>query len=223
MMGLSLQFIKIIWKENNSLSVGIISMNPKDTGKAYDKITHLWERKSFDRNNGIEQHKRALKFVQNKGKALDVGCGCTGRFIDLLISEGLKPEGVDVSEEMIRLARRRHPEVAFHQQDIGEWDIEDKYDFITAWDSIWHIPLEQQEKVFTKLVSSLNQGGVLIFTFGGTDEPNEHTDDSMGEEIFYSTLGTNGYLKLLMKLGCTCRHLEYEQYSDLHSYLIVQK
>ncbi len=29
----------------------------------------------------------AIAFVNNKGKALDIGCGCTGRFIDLLQSE----------------------------------------------------------------------------------------------------------------------------------------
>ena len=159
-------------------------MIPKEIGKAYDRITHLWEREDFNRKNGIDQHIRALAFVENKGKALDVGCGCTGRFIDLLLNEGFTPEGVDISEKMIHLARCRHPEVVFHHQDVCEWLIQEKYDFITAWDSIWHIPLKQQEKVLTKLVSSLNTGGVLIFSFGGTDEQNDHIYDFMGPEIY---------------------------------------
>ena len=124
---------------------------------------------------------------------------------------------------MIRLARHRHPDVVFHRQDICEWPIEEKYDFITAWDSIWHIPLEQQENVLTKLVSSLNSGGVFIFSFGGTVEQGEHTNDAMGPEVYYSTLGTNGFLELIISLGCICRHLEYDQYPELHTYLIVQK
>ena len=198
-------------------------MNPEEIGKAYDKITHLWMRKDFDRTNGIDQHKRALKFVDTKGKALDVGCGCTGRFIDLLLSEGFLAEGIDISEEMIRLAKHRHPGVVFHQQNICEWPIEGKYDFITAWDSIWHIPLEQQENVITKLLSSLNSGGVFIFSFGGTIEQDEHTDDFMGPAVYYSTLGTNGFLELAISQGCICRHLEYDQYPELHTYLIVQK
>jgi SAM-dependent methyltransferase len=198
-------------------------VNPQEIGKAYDKITHLWEGGSFNRNNGIDEHKRALAFVKNKGKALDVGCGCTGRLIELLLSEGFTPEGVDISEEMIRLARRRHPDLTFHHQDICEWSIEDKYDFITAWDSIWHIPLDQQKPVLAKLVSSLNTDGVLIFTFGGTEEPGDHTDNFMGPEVYYSTLGTNGFLKLLIELGCICRHLEHGQHPKLHTHLIVQK
>jgi SAM-dependent methyltransferase len=198
-------------------------MKPQDIGKAYDQITQLWESEEFNRNNGIEQHKRAITFVENRGKALDIGCGCTGRFIDLLLSEGFSPEGVDISGGMIRLAEKRHPEINFHQQDICEWDISEKYDFITAWDSIWHIPLDQQKKVLTRLISCLNTNGVLIFSCGGTDDEGEHTDDFMGPEVYYSSLGINGFLKLFISLGCICRHLEYDQYPELHTYLIVQK
>ncbi len=198
-------------------------MNPKDIGKVYNEITHLWESDRFNRNNGIEHHKRAIAFVKNRAAALDVGCGCTGRFIDLLLEEGFTPEGVDVSEKMISLATQRHPDINFYNADICEWIPSKSYDFITAWDSIWHIPIDQQEKVITKLISKLHTNGVLIFSCGGTDVPDEQTDDFMGPEVYYSTLGVNGFLKLIMNLGCICRHFEYDQYPELHSYYIAQK
>lgn len=198
-------------------------MNPEEIAKAYNQITYLWESEKFDRKNGIEQHKRAIAFVKSKGKALDVGCGCTGRFIDLLLCEGFSPEGVDISDKMIHLAKKRHPEITFWHQDICKWIIEEKYDFVTAWDSIWHIPLSQQENVLTKLVSCLNPEGVFIFSCGGTHEAGEQTDDAMGVNVSYSSLGINGFLDLFIKLGCICRHLEYDQYPELHTYFIVQK
>lgn len=198
-------------------------MNPIDIGKAYNKITHLWESGKFNRNNGIDQHDRAIAFVKNRGHALDVGCGCTGRFIDLLLDKRFKPEGVDISDEMISLAKKRHPTINFQIKDICEWVPPKKYDFITAWDSIWHVPLDQQENVISKLISSLNANGVLIFSCGGTDDQGDQKDDFMGPEVYYSTLGVNGFLKLIMKLGCICRHFEYDQYPELHSYFIVQK
>ena len=198
-------------------------MTPTDIGSAYDQITHLWQSEKFNLANGIEAHKRALSFVKHRGRALDVGCGCTGRFIDFLQQEDFTPEGVDISDAMLRLAKQKHPDVTFHHQDICQWQLSEKYDFITAWDSIWHIPLAQQESVMTKLIGSLNKGGVLIFSFGGTDEPGEHTDSFMGPEIYYSTLGTRGFLSLLITLGAVCRHLEYDQHPELHTYLIVQK
>ena len=198
-------------------------MNPIDTGKVYNKITHLWESDGFNRNNGIEQHHRAISFVKNKERALDVGCGCTGRFVDLLLESDFKPEGVDISDKMISIAKKRNPKVNFYTEDICEWVPPTKYDFITAWDSIWHIPLDQQEKVTTKLISSLNTNGVLIFSCGGTDALGDHKDDFMGPELYYSTLGVNGFLSLIMSLGCICRHLEYDQHPELHCYFIVQK
>ncbi len=198
-------------------------MKPSEIGKAYDKITHLWESEKFNRKNGIEAHKRAIAFVKKRGFALDVGCGCTGRFIDLLLENEFTAEGVDISEAMITLARKKHPEITFYHQDICEWSPPKTYNFITAWDSIWHIPLTEQENVLTKLVACLNPGGVLIFSCGGTDEPGDHTDDFMGPEVYYSSLGINGFLNLFISLGCFCRHVEYDQYPELHTYFIVQK
>ncbi|EDX88106.1 trans-aconitate 2-methyltransferase [Alcanivorax sp. DG881] len=198
-------------------------MDPTETGKKYDTLTHLWESEKFNRQNGVEAHKRALQFVRRKGRALDVGCGCTGRFIDLLQEQGFTPEGVDISAKMLRLARDRHPDVTFHHQDICQWDSPADYAFITAWDSIWHVPLLEQENVITRLVNSLKAGGVLIFSFGGSDEPGDHRDDFMGPEMYYSSLGVNGFLALVSRLGGVCRHLEYDQYPELHTYMIVQK
>ncbi len=198
-------------------------MTPTEIGLAYDRITHLWQNQSFDQNNGIEQHKKAIAFTQSRGKALDVGCGCTGRLIDLLLDLGFEPEGIDISVEMIDLARQKQPTVKFYHEDICEWDIIYKYDFITAWDSLWHIPLNQQRKVLTKLLTSLNPNGVLIFSGGGTDNEDEHKNDFMGVEVSYSSLGINGFLQLFIELGCICRHLEYDQYPELHTCFIVQK
>lgn len=198
-------------------------MKPTDTGKAYDQITNLWTRDEFNSDNGIEQHKRAIAFAKNKGKALDVGCGCTGRFIDLLLAEGFSPEGVDISTNMLELARKRQPEVNFYHEDICQWNPPEQYDFITAWDSIWHVPLEEQKNVLNKLVSALNPEGILIFSAGGTEEEGFITDDAMGPEVYYSSLGIHGFLNLFVDLGCVCRHLEFDQYPELHLYFIVQK
>ena len=201
-------------------------MKPEQIGKAYDQITHLWQSDDFNRENGIEAHRRALSFVKTKGKALDIGCGCTGRFFDLMLSEGFTPEGlagIDMSDRMLALARQRHPDVELFKADICTHQLSQRFDFITAWDSIWHIPLSEQRNVLTKIVDSLNKGGVFIFSFGGTAEEGEHTDNFMGPEVYYSSLGTNGFLSLFLELGCAIRHLEFDQYPELHTYLIVEK
>jgi len=97
------------------------------------------------------------------------------------------------------------------------------YDFVTAWDSIWHVPLESQERVLKKLFSCLNTDGICIFSGGGVDKPGEHNNKAMGLEVYYSTLGISGFLNVISSSNCTFRHLEYDQYPELHTYFIVQK
>ena len=198
-------------------------MTPNETGQAYNGLTHLWQSEKFNRTNGIAQHERAIAFTRQQRTALDVGCGCSGRFIDLLQRKGFVIEGVDISDEMIRLARQRHPQIRFHHQDICDWVLPQSYDFITAWDSIWHVPLEQQEALLTKLFNGLNPGGVCIFSCAGTDTPDENTDSFMGPEVYYATLGIPGFLKVIDASGCICRHLEFDQHPELHAFFIVQK
>jgi len=198
-------------------------MKPEDTGSAYNQITHLWEDDKFNLANGMSAHQKAIEFVEGRGDALDVGCGLTCRFIDLLVAEGFSPEGVDISSEMINKARLKRPRIKFHLQDICEWEIPIRYDFITAWDSIWHVPLNQQSALLTKLIDSLNPGGVFIFSFGGVDNAGEHTNKAMGPEVYYSSLGLKGFLSLFMKMDCIIRHLEFDQHPETHTYAIIQK
>ena len=60
-------------------------------------------------------------------------------------------------------------------------------------------------------------------TFRTTLQNSEHTDDFMGPEVYYSTLGISGFLRLFEELGCNIKHLQYDQYPELRTYLIVQK
>lgn len=48
-----------------------------------------------------------------KGTVLDIGCG-TGHVTAELAHRGLVVIGIDPSEAMLSIARRRHPEVTFH-------------------------------------------------------------------------------------------------------------
>lgn len=198
-------------------------MNPAEIGKAYNQIAHKWMDEKFNRNNGIEAHKRALAFLKDGQSALDAGCGCTGRFFDLLIENGLIPEGVDISDKMIEVVTEKYPELKIYHADICQWQPPKQYDFITGWDSIWHVPLEENEALIRKLCRALTPGGVFIFTTGGVDKPEFITDDTMGPEVYYSTLGIPKYLEVFADEGCICRHLEYDQYPELHLYFIVQK
>jgi RimJ/RimL family protein N-acetyltransferase len=194
-------------------------MTPEQVAASYDQIAERWLDLS---TYGFAQIERAVAFVKHKGAALDVGCG-TGRCLDLLTSHGFTTDGIDASEAMITLARDRHPEARLFHTDIGRWELPRSYDLIVAWDSVWHVPLAQQEAVLTKLCRGLSAGGVLVFTTGGTNAPSEKEDSCMGPPMYHATLGIPNTLQVLAEEGCVCRHLEYDQHPELHVYLIAQR
>lgn len=128
---------------------------------------------------------------------------------------------------MLALARTKHPGVVFHQADIVTWEFPKPYDFISAWDSVWHVPLAQQQAVLKKLCDALKPAGVLIYTSGGVDEAGEVTNPFQGQPLYHAVLGIPALLRIVGERGCVCRHLEYDQpHGDdpgKHLYLIVQK
>ncbi len=198
-------------------------MDTTQTAASYNQIAQHWAEESFNQENGIAQHERALKFAPPTGRALDVGCGSSGRILTLLQKHGYDAEGLDFSTEMLALARLKHPDTVFHHADICTWEFPHAYDFISAWDSIWHVPLEHHPAVLEKLCAALSPGGVLIFTSGGVDVPGEVTNPCHGRPLYHAALGIPELLRLIDRFGCICRHLEYDQHPESHLYLIVQK
>ncbi len=198
-------------------------MTPDEIAKSYDQIADHWDSDAFPRTNGIEQHERAIAFLKKRRSALDIGCGSSGRIIDQLIGYGFDVEGLDLSNRMIELARKRHPDIAFHHADITDWKFPKKYDLISAWDSIWHLPLDAQGPVLKKILRGLTKGGICIFTTGGLDAPGEKIDAAMGPQMYYSVLGIPQTLQLISDNQCVCRHLEYDQYPELHLYIVAQR
>jgi SAM-dependent methyltransferase len=198
-------------------------MNPNDQAKNYDKIAEYWHGSEFDRKNGIEQHRRALRYLEKSGRGIDIGCGSSGRIIELMLEHGLETEGLDFSAEMIRIAKERHPGVGFYHADICAWNPDKKYDFISAWDSIWHVPLRQQEAALRKLCNALEDEGIIIFTSGAVDASEEASNPFHGQELYHAALGVPALLDVLRDCGCICRHLENDDWPNRHLYIIAQK
>ena len=198
-------------------------MTPQQTAAAYDKIAQHWDRPEFNSAYGIAQHERALRFAPQAGDAIDIGCGGSGRIVDLLLRRGYRAEGLDLSGEMLRRARARHPQVQFHHADICGWEFPRRYAFISAWDSIWHVPLRSQLGVLRKILSGLAPNGVLIFTTAGIERPSEVTNPCFGEPLYHAAPGIPAVLRTLADCACACRHVEYDQYPENHVYVIAQK
>ena len=98
----------------------------------------------------------------NCERALEIGCG-TGAFARLLAARAEQVIALDLSPEMIRVARSRSqqiPNIEFHLADAMLWEFPDRYfDCITTIATLHHL---QSEKLLDSLKCSLKPGGVLV-------------------------------------------------------------
>lgn len=202
-------------------ALGTLIMQPTILGEKYDKIASWWHERHVKSEYGVSQFKKALSFTSPNVNALDVGCGAGGRFIEILKHKKARVTGIDVSKEMIKLAKTNHPDDTFILNDICTWQTEQKFNFIYAWDSIFHLPLSMHKPVINKLCSFLSDDGVLFYTFGHAI--GEDTDEWLNDVFYYSSIGINDNLKLLIENGLTVLHMELDQFPERHVYVIATK
>lgn len=104
----------------------------------YDK----WKKKAWYYYAQLKQ--LCQKFVPSGKRVLEIGCG-TG---DILAA--LQPKvgvGIDISGEMIKRARRKHPGFIFKRQNVEELSLKQKFDYVVLVDIVDHLP-----DIFTMLV-----------------------------------------------------------------------
>ena len=196
-------------------------MDPLELTRSYDRIAEQWARDMETSGYGLQMIERAVKFCSKKETALDVGCGSGGRVVNALVTHGFRVKGIDISDKMLQQARRLHCGVDFIKANIMDWETEERFDLVVAWDSIFHLPLAAHGPVLKKLCSFLQPGGILVYTLG--DDTGEHSGMMYGQTLGYSSVGIVENLKILAESRCQCRHLELDQFPQKHVSLIARR
>lgn len=100
----------------------------------------------------------------------DVGCG-PGRIAGHLRSLGLTVTGIDLSSEMLKVARRDHPGIRFQQGSMLDLPLpEASLAGVLAWYSIIHLPPAELPRVFAQFFRVLRPGGQLLLAFQAGQE-----------------------------------------------------
>jgi SAM-dependent methyltransferase len=100
----------------------------------------------------------------------DLGCG-PGRITAHLRDLGVSAFGVDLSPEMIAVARRDHPDLRFEVGTLLDLDLPDaSAGGVLSWYSIIHTPPEQLPGVFAEFHRVLAPGAPLLLAFKAGDQ-----------------------------------------------------
>jgi cyclopropane fatty-acyl-phospholipid synthase-like methyltransferase len=131
---------------------------------------------------------------------LDLGCG-TGRPIaESVLAKEHRVTGVDQSEKLLDLARRRFPNATWIHGAIESFATAERFHAIVCWDALFHIERGRHEELFARFASWLVPGGRLMLTCGGSDHP-AFTDTMFGRTFFYDSHPPATVLALLAAAG----------------------
>jgi SAM-dependent methyltransferase len=115
------------------------------------------------------------ELVTDSGPVADIGCG-PGRVTAHLRSLGVEAFGIDLSPEMIAMARREYPELRFEVGSLTDIRLaDDSLGGVMAWYSVIHVPPALRPGVFAAFHRVLVPGGHVLLAF------------QVGDEVYHST------------------------------------
>ncbi len=172
---------KLIFRKKEGVSIlkcpncGVLYASPRFDPPSIDKIYENeafcdmsrydnWSYNEWIQMGGRGQNVSKLKtelikrFLPIGSSVLDVGCG-VGEFVCVALNNGLKAEGIDISNMLISTGRSKL-NVPIYQTDIQNYKPSHNYDAIMIWDVLEHLvnPVE----ILNACNSLLNDNGYLF-------------------------------------------------------------
>lgn len=103
---------------------------------------------------------------QNKGEVLEIGSG-TGNLAKHFIENQFDYQGMDFSEDMLRLAKSKHPEGRFIHGDMKNFKLNDPVEsiIITGRTSSYLLNNKDVHSALRSMHTNLKDAGILCFDF----------------------------------------------------------
>ncbi|MBN1779164.1 MAG: class I SAM-dependent methyltransferase [Candidatus Buchananbacteria bacterium] len=130
--------------------------------QTYNQIASQWDQ---TRKGGWSLFSDFSAYIKPSDRILDVGCG-NGRLVELFKSVNVNYTGLDISEELIKIAQAKYPDRNFMIGNLVDLpDFATQFDSVFAIASLHHIPSEKlRNQALEKIASALKPGGYLIMT-----------------------------------------------------------
>ena len=141
-------------------------MKKQDIISFFDEYAPFWDEGQVRNEEVIE------KILNNSGiekgvSVLDVACG-TGVLFPDYIKRGAAVTAVDISPEMVKIAKSKFSDINIICGDVEEIDFAEKFDSVMIYNAFPHFP--DPERVIKRLSECLREGGRLSVAHGMSRE-----------------------------------------------------
>jgi SAM-dependent methyltransferase len=175
-----------------------------------ETIAELYERRAHeydhDRSRSVQEQgwlDAFLRYVRPAGTILDVGCGMGEPLGRYLLDHGCHVVGVDSSPSLIELCRLRFPEAEWFVADMRQMALGRRFDGVLAWDSFFHLNIDDQRGMFARFAAHARSFAPLMFTSGASE--GEAIGSYHGDLLYHASLGPEEYCQLLVANGFVVR------------------
>jgi ubiquinone/menaquinone biosynthesis C-methylase UbiE len=180
-----------------------VARNPKEiVARGYDAIALRYaEWAGLVESPALDWLRELDAMLPDGANVLELGCG-RGVPGTRELARRHRVTGVDISAVQIELARHHVPEASFVHADASELEIATgSLDAVVALFFFGHVPMEEQRELIGRIVRWLDDGGLLLATFGAGEPGEDVDDDWLGAPMFFASLGGDAYLPLLRECG----------------------
>lgn len=142
------------------------AMVKKEVVEFFDKMAPDWD-------SGQSRNEEVISLILENGgiregkKILDVACG-TGVLFPDYISRGARVTGVDISTEMVRIAKEKYPSLKVTCADAESFCFDESFDAIMIYNAFPHFV--NPKALFENLIKHLESGGRLTVAHGMSEK-----------------------------------------------------
>ncbi|WP_420585054.1 class I SAM-dependent methyltransferase [Ruegeria sp.] len=199
-----------------------MSADPKDTHAVYERQATEYDKR---RSKALFEARWLARFTASLKPGehvLDLGCGTGDPIARWFMAEGFAVTGVDFAEAMLAIARDRWPDGDWRCADMRDFELDQQFDGIIAWNSFYHLTADEQKACIARMSRHLRPGGMLMLTVG--PRAGEESGSVGAERVFHASLSPAGYAGCLEENGLLMTgFLAEDPETQSHTVLMARK
>lgn len=188
----------------------------KRTIEAYNNSASQYSQTIAALSNYDDTYEYLLCCLKSQSKLLDLACGPANisRYL-LEKDDSIDVYGVDLSREMIKLAKSNVPGGMFYEVDIRYFDLEKTFDTIVCGFGVPYLSSDDVFTMFENVYNHLSNDGVFYFSFMHGEKSGYETPSFYpGAEMYIYHHDKNLILKYLDDIGFSVERkwvLDYQE------------
>ncbi|MBP2636793.1 MAG: methylase involved in ubiquinone/menaquinone biosynthesis [Firmicutes bacterium] len=182
---------------------------------AYDKNSGSYADKFMQYNPYVTHVAEFAKLLENDFVILDIGCGPGNVAKQLYAEKELTITGIDLSVEMLELAKRNVPQGNFHLQDSRKANFpSESFDAVILSFSIVHLEDAEAKAVLANASNWVRSGGYVYLSFMEGKQPGFETTSFSEQPLYFNYFQEAEIKAFLEQRGLKCIRSVRQDYPE---------